>query len=76
MSKIQTRAEIETQFPDEWVLVTDPEVGPDMVVRSGVVVAHSKDKDEVVRRAREVPSRRMAVWFNGDPIPAGLKVWL
>jgi hypothetical protein len=76
MSKVMTRSEIEAQFPDEWVLVISPDVGPDHVVRSGVVFAHSKDRDEVDRIAAEAPARHIAVWYNGDPYPPGMKVWL
>jgi hypothetical protein len=76
MSQVMTRAEIETRFPDEWVLVINPDVGPDQFVRSGEVFAHSKDRDEIARKAIEAPARHIAVWFNGDPIPAGMKVWL
>ncbi|HKB06618.1 MAG TPA: hypothetical protein VKD90_30760 [Gemmataceae bacterium] len=76
MSKVMTRAEMDAQFPDEWILVTDPVLGPDLFVRSGVVAAHSKDRAEVERAALETPSRHIAVWFNGDPIPPGFKVLL
>lgn len=76
MNEVLTRAEIEARFPDEWVLVINPDVGPDQVVRSGTLLAHSKDRDEIDRMAIEAPARRIAVWFNGDPFPPGVKVWL
>lgn len=76
MSEFMTRAEIEVRFPDEWILVIDPDIGPDHFVRSGVVLAHSKDRDEIDRMAIKAPARHIAVWFNGDPIPAGMKVLL
>ena len=59
--------EIESRFPDEWILVIDPDTGPDLRVRSGVVAAHSKDRDEVDRKVLELRPRRSAVWFNGEP---------
>jgi hypothetical protein len=76
MSQVMSRAEIEAQFPDEWVLVVNPETGPDQRIRSGVVAAHSKDRSEVHRMALETRARHIAIWFNGDPIPAGMKVLL
>ena len=76
MSESKTRAEIEAEFPGEWVLVIDPDIGPDQVVRSGTLLAHSKDRNEIDRMAIEAPARHIAVWFNGDPIPTGMKVWL
>jgi len=76
MPTTMTKAEIDAQFPDEWILVADPDSGPDHRVRSGVLVAHSKDRDEVDRIALKVPARRFAFWFSGDLIPAGMKVLL
>jgi hypothetical protein len=76
MAELMTRAEIEARFPNEWVLVINPDVGPDQVVRSGTLLAHSKDRSEINRLAIDSPARHIAVWFNGDPIPAGMKVWL
>ena len=76
MNEVLSRAEIEARFPNEWILVIHPDVGPDHIVRSGVVWAHSKDRDEIDRLAIEAPARHIAVWFNGDPFPPGTKVWL
>ena len=42
------------------ILVTDPDMGPDLAVRSGVVAAHSKDREEVDRKALELRPRRSA----------------
>lgn len=67
MPEVMTIKEIEARFPDEWILVIDPDTGPDLAVRSGVVAAHSKDHDEVYRVAMALKPRRSAVWFNGEP---------
>ena len=74
MNEVLLRAEIEARFPDEWILVTDPLLGPDLSVRSGVVAAHSKIREEVELVATKVESRHIAFWYSGDPIPAGMKV--
>jgi hypothetical protein len=66
MSEVMTRAEIEARFPDEWILVIDPDVGPDLKVRTGVVAAHDKDHDELYRQAIALKPKRSAVWFNGE----------
>jgi len=76
MNEVLTRAEITKRFPNEWILVIDPETGPDLMVRSGTVVAHSADRDAVYRRAIELRPKRSAVWFNGDPVPPGTVVLL
>ena len=67
MAEVMKIDEIEARFPDEWILVIDPDTGPDLKVRSGVVAAHSKDRDEVDRKAIELRPRLSAVWFNGEP---------
>jgi hypothetical protein len=67
MPQVMTKQEIENRFPDEWILVIDPDTGPDLEIRSGVVAAHSKDRDEIDRKALELRPRRSAIWFNGDP---------
>jgi hypothetical protein len=67
MSQAMTIKEIESCFPDEWVLVIDPDTGPDLGVRSGVVAAHSKNRDDVDRVALVLRPRDSAIWFNGEP---------
>ncbi|HEX3150207.1 MAG TPA: hypothetical protein VHR66_19170 [Gemmataceae bacterium] len=76
MSEVMTRSEIEAQFPDEWILVIDPETGPDLRVRSGVLAAHSKSRDEVYRIAIAIKPSRSAVWYNGNPVPVGTALLL
>jgi hypothetical protein len=67
VTEVMNIDEIEARFPDEWILVVDPETGPDLKVRSGVVAAHSKDRDEVYRTGLALTAKRVAVWFNGEP---------
>jgi hypothetical protein len=76
MNETLTRAEIAERFPNEWILVIDPDTGPDLMVRSGIVVAHSADRDTVYRKAIELRPKHSAVWFNGDPVPPGTAVLL
>ena len=75
MTEILTIDQIESKFPDEWILVIDPDSGPDLKVRSGVVAAHSPDRDEVYRTAFELSPKRSAVWFNGET-PADMVIVL
>ena len=44
-----TMAEIESQFPSEWVLVEDPQTNESLEVQSGRVLYHSRDRDEFDR---------------------------
>ena len=60
-----TLAEIEARFPSEWVLLEDPETSEMLEVRGGKVLWHSKDRDEVYRKARELRPGRFAVRYLG-----------
>ena len=76
MAESLTINEIESRFPDEWILVIDPELGPDMKVRSGVVAAHNRSRQIVYQTAIALKPKRSAVWFNGNPIPVGMAILL
>lgn len=65
MKKIMTAAEIEKKFASEWVLVLDPQMDDSMEVRKGTVVFHSKDRDEVYRKAIKLRPKRFAMLFTG-----------
>jgi hypothetical protein len=69
MSQVMSWNEIEATYPDEWVLILEPDTGPDLKVRSGVVAAHSKERDEVDQKVMELRPRRCAILFLGDPLP-------
>src|SRR5436190_23765089 len=74
MNEIVSRAELETLYPDEWILMVDPEPGNDINYR-GRVIAHSKDREEIHRKAMEVSiPRHIAIFFTGPLIPPGMKV--
>jgi hypothetical protein len=76
MNEIMTRSEVETLFPNEWILMIDPDPGNDINFR-GRVVAHSKDRAEIHRKAMELPApRHIAVFFAGPPFPPGTEVLL
>jgi len=65
MAELLSLAQIETQFDSEWVLVGDPETDEALEVRSGQVLWHSKDRDEVYRKAVELRPRRFAMLYTG-----------
>jgi hypothetical protein len=75
MSNVLTAAEIESQFPSEWVLVEDPYTNESLEVRGGVVVYHSKDRDEVYRKAVELRPKRFAMLYTGT-MPEGTAIVL
>ena len=65
MDEVLTTAQIETRFQSEWVLVEDPQTDEALTVRQGKVRCHSKDRDEVYRKAVELRLARFAILYTG-----------
>ena len=57
--------EINDKYDNEWVLVGDPETDENLNVTKGVVLWHSKDRDEVYRKAREITPEYSAFLYTG-----------
>jgi len=66
MDDILTVAEMESRFVAEWVLVEDPQLNDALEVHRGMVRYHSKDRDEVYRKAVELRPRQFAVLYTGE----------
>jgi hypothetical protein len=66
MANVMTITEIETRFKSEWVLVEDPETNAANEVQSGIVIAHSKYRDEVYRLAATAQPKRFAILYTGE----------
>lgn len=75
MNEVLTAAEIGARFESEWVLVEEPETDEGLIVRRGRVRWHSKDRDEVYRKAVELRPGRFAILYTGR-IPEGSAVVL
>ena len=58
-------AEIQARFPSEWVLLEGPEPSEMLEVRSGNVLWHSKDRDEVYQKAVELRPKHSAFVYTG-----------
>ena len=65
MSEVLTITEIQSQFHSEWILVGDPQTDDSLQVQSGQVIYHSKDRDEVYRKAVELRPKRFAMLYTG-----------
>jgi hypothetical protein len=66
MEKEMTIQEIEALFDSEWVLVENPRTNEALEVLSGKVLHHSKDRDEVYRKAVALRPGRCAVLYTGE----------
>jgi len=75
MERVMTIGEIESEFDSEWVLVEEPETNEQLEVLKGKVLHHSKDRDEVYRKAVNLRPKRSAILYTGS-IPEGTVVVL
>jgi hypothetical protein len=50
MNEVLTLAEIESQFPSEWILVEDPQTNEALEVQSGRVLHHAKIETNCIER--------------------------
>jgi hypothetical protein len=70
MNDLMTIGEIEAHFPEEWILIDHPETDVHDEVVRGRVVFHSPDRDEVYRKALDVPApRHIAFHCTKKPKP-------
>lgn len=65
MSEEMTIAEIESQCESEWVLIENPRTDEALNVLGGAVRYHSKDRDEVYRKAVSLRPKRSAIVYTG-----------
>ena len=66
MNEQVTFAQLTQQFDSEWVLLADPVTNEGLCVESGTILWHSRDRDEVYRKARELRPRHSAILFLGQ----------
>jgi hypothetical protein len=64
-TKILSIYEIKKRFEAEWVLIKNPETDVNFNIKQGVVLCHSKDRDEVYRKAREMHPKHSAILYTG-----------
>lgn len=65
MDEVLSLAEIQERFPAEWVLLEDPQTTESLAITAGKVLWHSKDRDEVYRKARELRPKHSAILYTG-----------
>ena len=66
MNEVLPIEEIRSRFDSEWVLIEEPETDEHLNVIRGRVLHHSKDRDEVYRKAVSLRPRRSAVIYTGE----------
>ena len=65
MNEILSFSDIQETIDSEWVLIGDPQLTDDLIIKCGKVLYHSKDRDEVYRKARELKPQHSAVVYTG-----------
>lgn len=65
--EMMTVEEIYRRYPDEWVLVADPEATPMHEVTAGRVIWHGRSRDEMYRFMKTTRENDLATIFTGQP---------
>jgi len=65
-AEVLTWEEIERRYPDEWVLIANPELGSEDEVLTGLVACHGADRVKVGRKAVELRLASGALLFTGQ----------
>ncbi len=66
MNEILTIEQIRQRYTDEWILIAFTELDEQMNVLAGVVIAHSKERDEVYQAFDVRRGRNVAVEYTGS----------
>lgn len=64
--EVLTASQIESLYDSEWILVGNPETNEQLEVLRGKVLWHSKDRDELYRKAIELRPRDFAILYTGQ----------
>ncbi len=64
--EILTLAEIYQQYPDQWVLIVEPDLDENLNVIRGHVLAHSPDQDGIYSQLSSSKNIRAAIEYTGQ----------
>jgi hypothetical protein len=64
MGELLTIEEIEARFPDEYILIDQPEHDESGRITRGRVVSHGSNRDEVYGKALDIPSPRHVAFHS------------
>ena len=66
MDEVLTIDEIKTRFAPDWVLIGEPQTDENQRLLAGKVLFHSRDRDEVYRKAIELRPGHFAFRYLGE----------
>ncbi|MEG3939208.1 MULTISPECIES: hypothetical protein [unclassified Microcoleus] len=73
ISKILSLEEIFRLYPDEWVLIVNPELDEELNVIRGEVLAHATERDEIYSKLSLRNGKSVAIEYTGS-IPDNIAV--
>ena len=72
---IMSLEEIFSLYPDEWVLIVNPELDEEFSVIRGEVLAHATERDEIYSKLSLRNGKSVAIEYTGS-IPDNIAVML
>lgn len=66
MTKFETWEEIEKKYPDSWVAILKPKVSDESEFLGGEVFYHSKDKNQLIEKTKELGDIEISFRWTGD----------
>ena len=66
MLEVMSMERIKADFDSEWVLIENPETTETLEVKGGKVLWHSRDRDELYRKALELKPKHSAILYLGS----------
>ncbi|MEG4168252.1 MULTISPECIES: hypothetical protein [unclassified Microcoleus] len=75
IDKILSLEEIFSLYPDEWVLIVNPELDEELNVIRGQVLAHATERDEIYSKLSLRNGKSVAIEYTGS-IPDNIAVML
>ena len=57
--------EIQQRYDSQWILLEDPQTTETLEVKGGKVLWHSKDRDDVYKKAKELRPKHVAILYTG-----------
>jgi len=65
MRKVMELADICRQYKDEWLLIEYEQLDEDLSVTRGKVVAHSRNKSEILQQLVQIQGKNIAIEYAG-----------
>lgn len=75
IGQIMSLEEIFSLYPDEWVLIVNPELDEELNVIRGEVLAHATERDEIYSKLSLRNGKSVAIEYTGS-IPDNIAVML